>query len=135
MEVLDVTAVLEQAETSGGQRVAGPVRAPSGLVVAHFRDTAGNLVGLAAAVDRRRRPRRPPEERSVLRELLGVSLRVVRIREVPHGSTAQASSNSAEGVAAHLSTGAPEEPRRRVVDYREGGEPARGGGCSWWVTG
>ncbi|NAZ77096.1 glyoxalase [Kineococcus sp. T13] len=46
--VPDVGAALEQAEALGGQRVMGPVRAPSGLVVAHFRDPAGNLVGVAA---------------------------------------------------------------------------------------
>ncbi len=45
--VPDVAEALERAETTGWQRVMGPVTAPSGLVVAHFRDPAGNLVGLA----------------------------------------------------------------------------------------
>jgi predicted enzyme related to lactoylglutathione lyase len=44
----DVAAALEKAESLGGTRAMGPVRSPGGdLVVAHFTDPEGNLVGLA----------------------------------------------------------------------------------------
>jgi hypothetical protein len=46
--VEDVAAALSTAESLGGTRVMGPEANPSGLLtVAHFRDPAGNLVGLA----------------------------------------------------------------------------------------
>ena len=45
--VSDVEAALQKAETLGGKRVMGPERAPSGLVVGHFTDPEGNLVGVA----------------------------------------------------------------------------------------
>lgn len=46
----DVEAALRKAESLGGKRVAGPERVPGGpLVVGHFTDPEGNLVGLAAA--------------------------------------------------------------------------------------
>lgn len=46
--VPDVEAALQKAESLGGRRCMGPERAPGGtLVVAHFIDPAGNLVGLA----------------------------------------------------------------------------------------
>lgn len=45
--VPDVAAALAEAERLGGTRRAGPASAPSGLVVAHFTDPEGNLVGLA----------------------------------------------------------------------------------------
>jgi predicted enzyme related to lactoylglutathione lyase len=46
--VPDVAAALTQAEQLGGTRVMGPEENPAGqLVVAHFRDPEGNLVGLA----------------------------------------------------------------------------------------
>jgi predicted enzyme related to lactoylglutathione lyase len=45
--VPDVEAALAQAEELGGTRSLGPARAPSGLVVGHFTDPEGNLVGLA----------------------------------------------------------------------------------------
>ncbi len=46
--VPDVAAALERAEQLGGSRVMGPATNPNGtLVVAHFRDPDGNLVGLA----------------------------------------------------------------------------------------
>jgi predicted enzyme related to lactoylglutathione lyase len=46
--VPDVTAALERAERLGGTRRMGPERsAGSDLVVAHFTDPEGNLVGLA----------------------------------------------------------------------------------------
>ncbi|MFG1641127.1 VOC family protein [Amycolatopsis sp. NPDC049252] len=46
--VPDVAAALEQAERLGGQRRMGPDRAPGrDLVVAHFTDPEGNLIGLA----------------------------------------------------------------------------------------
>ena len=46
--VPDVAAALADAERLGGTRVMGPARNPNGqLVVAHFTDPEGNLVGLA----------------------------------------------------------------------------------------
>ena len=40
-------AALQKAENLGGKRRMGPERAPSGLVVGHFTDPEGNLVGVA----------------------------------------------------------------------------------------
>ncbi|GII78528.1 glyoxalase [Sphaerisporangium rufum] len=46
--VPDVEAALREAERLGGRRAMGPERAPGrDLVVAHFTDPEGNLVGLA----------------------------------------------------------------------------------------
>ena len=46
--VPDVEAALAQAERLGGKRAMGPDRAPGrDLVVAHFTDPEGNLIGLA----------------------------------------------------------------------------------------
>ncbi|WBB73200.1 VOC family protein [Micromonospora sp. WMMD1128] len=46
--VPDVEAALRRAEQLGGSRAMGPERAPGrDLVVAHFTDPEGNLVGLA----------------------------------------------------------------------------------------
>ncbi len=46
--VPDVEAALHKAESLGGKRIIGPERAPGrDLVVAHFTDPEGNLVGLA----------------------------------------------------------------------------------------
>jgi len=45
--VPDVEAALRKAESLGGRRRLGPARAPSGLVVGHFTDPEGNLVGVA----------------------------------------------------------------------------------------
>ena len=46
--VPDVAAALAEAERLGGTRRLGPARAPGrDLVVAHFTDPEGNLVGLA----------------------------------------------------------------------------------------
>jgi predicted enzyme related to lactoylglutathione lyase len=45
--VADVAAALKQAEALGGTRVMGPAQSPSGLVVAHFRDPEGTVIGLA----------------------------------------------------------------------------------------
>jgi predicted enzyme related to lactoylglutathione lyase len=45
--VPDVEAALRKAETLGGTRQMGPARAPTGLVVGHFTDPDGNLVGVA----------------------------------------------------------------------------------------
>ena len=46
--VPNVSAALAKAETLGGKRVMGPSKNPNGiLVVAHFRDPEGNIVGLA----------------------------------------------------------------------------------------
>lgn len=47
--VPDVAEALRRAESLGGARVIGPARAPSGLVVGHFSDPEGNVVGVAAA--------------------------------------------------------------------------------------
>jgi predicted enzyme related to lactoylglutathione lyase len=45
--VPDVEAALAKAESLGGKRRMGPERAPSGLVMGHFTDPEGNLVGVA----------------------------------------------------------------------------------------
>jgi predicted enzyme related to lactoylglutathione lyase len=46
--VADVEAALQRAESLGGTRRMGPDRAPGrDLVVAHFTDPEGNLIGLA----------------------------------------------------------------------------------------
>jgi predicted enzyme related to lactoylglutathione lyase len=46
--VPDVAAALARAESLGGKRVMGRERPPGrDLVVAHFTDPEGNLVGLA----------------------------------------------------------------------------------------
>jgi predicted enzyme related to lactoylglutathione lyase len=47
--VPDVEDALQKAEDLGGQRQMGPVTAPNGLVIGHFTDPEGNLVGLASA--------------------------------------------------------------------------------------
>jgi uncharacterized protein len=47
--VPDVEAALEQAERLGGQRRLGPVRNPgTSLVIGHFTDPEGHLIGLAS---------------------------------------------------------------------------------------
>jgi hypothetical protein len=46
--VADVEAALQRAESLGGIRRLGPNRAPNGLVVGHFTDPEGSLIGLAA---------------------------------------------------------------------------------------
>jgi predicted enzyme related to lactoylglutathione lyase len=46
--VPDVERALELAETLGGIRTMGPQTSPTGLVVGHFTDPAGNLIGLAS---------------------------------------------------------------------------------------
>jgi uncharacterized protein len=48
--VLDVEAALQKAERLGGTRTLGPAQAPTGLVVGHFTDPEGNLIGVAATV-------------------------------------------------------------------------------------
>ncbi len=45
--VPDVGDALNKAEELGGDRQMGPVTAPNGLVVGHFKDPEGNLIGLA----------------------------------------------------------------------------------------
>jgi hypothetical protein len=45
--VEDVEAALERAEELGGNRVMGPATSPNGLVVGHFRDPEGTLIGVA----------------------------------------------------------------------------------------
>ena len=47
--VPDVEQALARAQELGGQRRLGPATAPSGLVIGHFNDPAGNLIGLASA--------------------------------------------------------------------------------------
>ena len=42
-----VEAALQRAEQLGGTRVMGPVTSPSGLVVGHFLDPEGTLIGVA----------------------------------------------------------------------------------------
>jgi predicted enzyme related to lactoylglutathione lyase len=46
--VPDIEAALQKAESLGGTRMMGPEKAPTGLVVGHFTDPQGNLIGLAA---------------------------------------------------------------------------------------
>ena len=45
--VPDVEAALREAERLGGKRVLGPERSPTGLVIGHFTDPEGNLIGVA----------------------------------------------------------------------------------------
>ena len=45
--VPNVEAALARAEQLGGTRRMGPVASPHGLVVGHFTDPEGNLVGVA----------------------------------------------------------------------------------------
>jgi hypothetical protein len=45
--VPDVEAALQRAESLGGTRRMGPAKAPSGLVVGHFTDPEGHLIGVA----------------------------------------------------------------------------------------
>ena len=45
--VPEVEAALREAERLGGKRVLGPERAPTGLVIGHFTDPEGNLIGVA----------------------------------------------------------------------------------------
>jgi predicted enzyme related to lactoylglutathione lyase len=45
--VPNVEAALQRAERLGGKRVMGPATSPSGLVVGHFRDPEGTLMGVA----------------------------------------------------------------------------------------
>jgi predicted enzyme related to lactoylglutathione lyase len=45
--VPEVEAALQQAESLGGTRKMGPARSPTGLVVGHFTDPEGNLIGVA----------------------------------------------------------------------------------------
>ncbi|MBV9382498.1 MAG: VOC family protein [Streptosporangiaceae bacterium] len=45
--VPDAEAALAAAERLGGKRQMGPERAPTGLMVGHFTDPEGNLIGVA----------------------------------------------------------------------------------------
>lgn len=45
--VEDVEAALQRAEDLGGTRVMGPAKSPNGLVVGHFKDPEGSLIGVA----------------------------------------------------------------------------------------
>jgi predicted enzyme related to lactoylglutathione lyase len=45
--VPDVEAALQKAESLGGTRRLGPAEAPTGLVVGHFTDPEGHLIGVA----------------------------------------------------------------------------------------
>lgn len=48
--VPNVEAALQRAERLGGTRVMGPATSPSGLVVGHFRDPEGTIIGVAGVV-------------------------------------------------------------------------------------
>ena len=45
--VPDVEVALRKAESLGGSRRLGPETSPSGLVIGHFTDPEGNLIGVA----------------------------------------------------------------------------------------
>jgi hypothetical protein len=45
--VPSVEAALQRAESLGGRRTMGPATSPSGLVVGHFTDPEGTLLGVA----------------------------------------------------------------------------------------
>ncbi len=45
--VPDVGVALQRAADLGGTRVMGPVTSPNGLVVGHFKDPEGTLIGVA----------------------------------------------------------------------------------------
>jgi predicted enzyme related to lactoylglutathione lyase len=45
--VPDVEAALRKAESLGGKRLMGPATSPTGLVIGHFTDPEGNLIGVA----------------------------------------------------------------------------------------
>jgi uncharacterized protein len=45
--VPEVEAALQRAERLGGTRVMGPATSPNGLVVGHFTDPEGTLIGVA----------------------------------------------------------------------------------------
>jgi uncharacterized protein len=47
--VPDVGAALQRAEELGGTRVMGPVTSSNGLVVGHFKDPEGTLIGVAGS--------------------------------------------------------------------------------------
>jgi hypothetical protein len=49
VSVPDVGAALQRAEDLGGTRVMGPVTSPIGLVVGHFKDPEGTLIGVAGS--------------------------------------------------------------------------------------
>jgi predicted enzyme related to lactoylglutathione lyase len=50
VSVPDVGAALEQAESLGGTRVMGPETIMGSMVLGHFKDPEGHLVGLFAQV-------------------------------------------------------------------------------------
>ncbi len=45
--VPNVEAALQHAEELGGTRVMGPAASPNGLIVGHFTDPEGTLIGVA----------------------------------------------------------------------------------------
>ena len=47
VRVPDVGRALDHVESLGGTRTMGPQTSPTGLVVGHFTDPEGNLIGLA----------------------------------------------------------------------------------------
>lgn len=47
VNVPDVEDALRLAESLGGTRMMGPVTSPSGIVVGHFKDPEGTLIGVA----------------------------------------------------------------------------------------
>ncbi len=50
--VPDVEAALQRAEMLGGKRVMGPAVSPKGLVVGHFTDPEGTLIGAVGVESR-----------------------------------------------------------------------------------
>ena len=49
VEVPDLEAALQKAESLGGKRVMGPMDVPGGPSLAQFADPAGNVIGLTKA--------------------------------------------------------------------------------------
>jgi uncharacterized protein len=47
IDVPDVEEALRKAESLGGTRQLGPATSPAGLVIGHFTDPEGNLIGVA----------------------------------------------------------------------------------------
>jgi uncharacterized protein len=50
VEVPDVEAALQQAESLGGTRIMGPLKVMEGVEIGHFTDPEGHLIGLLKAV-------------------------------------------------------------------------------------
>jgi predicted enzyme related to lactoylglutathione lyase len=50
VEVPDVEAALQRAESLGGSRVMGPMEIPEGPELGQFKDPEGNLIGLVKSM-------------------------------------------------------------------------------------